>query len=735
MPPLKRVAKAGGKLVKVATKAAVASSTNKRVTNRQGKREERKVPKNSQVGKVATVSRGLYGDAGKVDTYGSEVVPSKTYSSRTLPVNSDNLVRVINTIVQAHIAGMNQIQLQDANANLVALAASAMYADLLGATYGEKSRFTEATEFYKDIFDAISPKDITGIKYSGRAGGVPLAYYEVDDFKIGEINPGAYGDTGLGIVTSPFVVGPDGSAWTAAAVAMFSNFGAAGHKMVTMSTYNSYYMNDPSAFCSITTKVADAQNTMLLASLEVPITAVWAASMGIFSSSDPAINRVPNYTVTLYGPGHSYVGSRITQFKVGPAGRMDQIRLTRVDVYDLLAMSFGTITGATEVWEADNETGTNPWLNPDFSNNSLWIIYTQLLASGYFLPYSPVTHSIRDPFAVFYPVPWGMQFLPNDPGTLAGWLYPMVIVENLRMLRPYTRKIRGVVTSVYPVPSYSTKGWEGYQVRGWTDSTSPDNPFSNTYNFDRSFDRETFVSLTPLGINTTLASVFGYIEAFNFAATDLQRNLEFNTCAVSSNMTKKTTLTHMTRVVYAPLGAALPGKKRVEEVKVDRFRQNLVEGNKFRAPMPKLASTTVKSDVALPLAIMCDRPILSSYAIFYQLCIPLAMAVFENGSTLEESISQQFDRLACRAYVPTNSVGNPYKDAIYIAGRKAASAVYVDSAKNELMQVFSNDAEMGLGGAIGSGVGWFLTKVFGKNAGDTGKAFTNKVVDKYRDRL
>jgi len=726
--------KAGTKLAKVATKTAVKASVAKKVKAKGAKiTEKQSLP-------TGTVSGSHYANASKVNTYGSEITPSKNFSSRTLPVNGDNLVRVINSILQAHIAGMNQIQLADDNKNLVALAACAMYNDLLGATIGSKSRFTEVPMFYKDIFDAISPKDVTGAKYSGKAGTAPTMYYEVDGFHVGQLDPGGYQGSGLATVQYPFIVPVDGDEWTAAATSMFSSFGAAGHRMCNITTFSSYYLTDPSAFCSLTVKVADAQNTMTLASLEVPIQSIWTAAMGIFSITDPGNNRIPNYTAPLYGYGPSYVGDRIVQFKTGPAGRMDQIRLTRVDAWDLSIISNGAIQAAYDVWVQDNAGNLvgNPWTDVTIATNSLWVIYTQMLMQGYFLPYSPVTHSIRDPFGIYFPMPWAMQFLPNDLGTLAGWSYPMIVVENLRMLRPYTRKVRGVVTSFYPVPSYSRNGAVEYQVRPWEKIGGANDPWSATYNYDQTTDGGIIVSLTPLGDTADPQSIGGYAASFNSAMPGLQRNLDFDTFSIASNMMKKTTLAHMTRVIYPPLNGVLGKGKRVDSVinaRLDKLRTSLVEGNKARLPKPGMATQAATANNTLPLAIMCDRPILASYSILFQLCIPIAIAIYDTDSTLDEMIAQQFDRLACSAVVPVQTVGTFYKDNLFFTGKKAAVTQYGDFAKNELMQSLANDAEMGLGGAIGSGIGWILTKAFGKNAGDKGRDFTNKIVDKYREKL
>lgn len=687
---------------------------------------------NSMPGKKARPARGrkLGNRSGAADS-GVTVVQNPIFSSnaqvqdgvRTIDIvcqlNPDSLFRLINSWLQYYVVingntlvpGVDTTDFQDI--------AATMYVDLLNAMGGLISIFVQVDQpaLYRDLFEAVSPKTTkmsptVQTRYSWFAGSLPQNFTEVDGVHWGpQTNTEYYG-------TGQAIVGPySGSSGGINAVKkLFNAMLAKGHRK--WDGKPTAYANDTSAFAMYepdnnNNVPSDFANCAGMSQHEQPIKFIWVAGLQLVTVSN---DRFPRFFKALYSGPQTQMGHRLINILSGQQAAMEQTTVQRVDYTEFQYQVQGILSGIFSNAFASAGDSLDE-LNALFNSidNTAWQIYLQNCIATAALLESPATLGYQDPFSTYVPIPFGTQFIPRDPTGTTAYRMFILVIENLRRLKVVATKM-GRVGDMFFYNSFSMSPPLFTTFSIFPGLPGPVSAWPTSYDVPTATDNvsNVIVSLNMAGIDA-LSVAFGYLSDFMAASAPFTKISDQTAEREMSGQQ----LTNLIRFVAPTPAARLGGLPAVDQLK--RAGSIKKEGTKLSGKQllifqsirkPKRSERLVVEDEpvtsAIPFsigtqgAIGSRRPFNALANKFYSCVIPITyIQLAPVGGTLMNAIAPAVSKLSVYSFWPVDSLLSSYYNNLMLQGLQTTYRAESSTTPIELLQIFQNHADAGLGGAAG----------------------------------
>jgi len=502
------------------------------------------------------------------------------------------------------------------------------------------------------------------------------------------------------------------------------------------------FEHDTSAYAASVTPpstmaINDFVGTNVIVQHEVPIRSIWLAALQLTILSD---DRFPKFQKVIYAGPQSYMGHRLVGNLSGVDGAMDQVRVQRMDATELSYLMQGVFDGAAYNWAVSSGNGdtpeptTPPWLGSIPYDSWEVFVNNIILIAG--LAESPVTLGYQDTQGSYVPLPWGTQFLPVDANQSSSQLAPIVAVECLRRYKvTCTDEGRGGRVFLYNAWSRSLNTYNFFEF-----DFAPSLPTTLNLQTFTDSSTNTVVAQNSSG-QGVIADVFGEL-ALLFVA--MQPYTRFSNVTAEREVSAQM-LTNLLRFVapspasirflngasVGPVGTTTATVKRSGSLKkkpeiLERFLKAYEsrQGSRTRAaarkgpgsytklaqPLQEPASNLQPFMLGLQGAIGSRRPNNVVASKFFSLPLPITYAnVDPSTPSLNSALLPGVTRLGVYTFSQVQDLLLSYYEKIALAGGQTTYRAEADIASVELLQIFLNRTNAGLGGAAGS----LVEKAFG----------------------
>jgi len=477
------------------------------------------------------------------------------------------------------------------------------------------------------------------------------------------------------------------------------------------------YINDVSVFAYfVVDTTPDFVGSSGVSHLEVPITSTWLSGLCLANGDT---SPVSNFQRPFYACPQSYIGYRIQSYYTGRAGAYNQVRVQKIDIAEIMLELWGVMKGVNDVF-GQNPVGTQPApFDPTDPNNYydlLEILFREAVAIAAFNE-SPVTVGYQDPYVNYTCLPWGMQFLMPDSGFSNYLNFPQIVVENLRRLKFVGEFYMGVPTYIFNVFMSSTVDLN-YKIWNVARATPPAFSWLTMSNGGTYYNYNIYASG---GAATTIG---GFVDQWNSVCVRLGQG--YSTFCPSTAQTEKSLLrapknfqknpvaqlTWFVRGVVNSVGVQTNVAKWKQDLLVS-WESQLIVGSRHVKPLTKQADGKFPNMFTLGGAspgIIFRRPYHDDQSGFLGMVLPLAY-VDPNVTAANSSLAVIMSRQMGTTYQNSNTGTAVYYVKLFTTGSQQAHAINANVANNELAQLFTNNSNMGLGGALGEFASWIGSKV------------------------
>jgi len=345
---------------------------------------------------------------------------------------------------------------------------------------------------------------------------------------------------------------------------------------------------------------------------------------------------------------------------------------------------------------------------------------------------SGLTLGVQDPYGNFTVLPFGQQFLLPSSTTTSSWPHFEIFVESLRRYKYVGQKFKGVPTYIVTAPMSSLMD---SSFRVWAE-----NAISGTFSWlTMSTTSPTYYNYTPSG-ETFADTLAGFIITWQGIASNALNFVKFGHCSAETEMLNgsKGPLQQLTWFVRGipPNGNALALRapallKQWKAQFEDRYQSSsdlqvvsrsnskivTVVSERVR-PHPRYTGGIVNYGVppeaqAFAGTFACiafRRPYHPSQNIYLSLVLPSAY-VDDSQASISNSIALLMARHMGTVYIPANNATKLYYYDEYFVAQQLVHQATQAAVNTELQQTFKNNADLGLGGALGVFADWLGSKV------------------------
>jgi hypothetical protein len=643
-------------------------------------------------------------------------------------LNPANLMRVVNSWVQYYITLVGSTLISDVSQSDFSSLAQALYTDLVtNAMTGTKSAFEDQAmpQIYRDLYEALTPKSPpprgqVQLKYVWDPATLTTPYATTDLFQIGAQTETEYLTTGLSVL-GPFSPAASIGDCNAIAIKAFNAMISRGHRQWKGGP--TPFLHDTSAFAvffpiSSSNVIVDFANCGGVSYHEVPIRSTWLAGLQLVL---PDNTRWPLFERSLFAGPQSYMGHRLVNFFVGQEDALSQVKIQRVPLNDVVYQVFGVIGGAEQFALASSGNSTTQ-INAStlVADETAYYLYIMAAVATMALDESPVTLGYQDPYATYNPLPWGSQFIPRDPGDTGIFKLPQLTVENLRKLfATVTDNGRQGVTYLYNVWGIATPYIETFG--------NVPNGFPTTFDVTTSSDTATneFMCYNNSGLDFMETQYFNFADLW-FAMQPFTKFYD----VTAERETGTQMLTNLLRMVAPPMSASrfaqseTRGEKRLTRMRDALYPEKETRKNrpKFKVPeinvgLSRSKSIERKSGKSTPttsqfqqiptfvfqVAVGNRRPMSPIAGKFFNCVLPIAYVNADpTDSSLTGALTSSIVRLDVYAFQQTSNILGTYISNVIAQGAQATNRAESGDTQIELLQIFKNRADAGMGGALGS---------------------------------
>jgi len=448
---------------------------------------------------------------------------------RKVPLNLTNFGRVINSILQSSLTSGGATTINDTNDNDMANTFAVLWTDLQGAMGGLKSLFNTCPNFYRHLFEAVSP---TTTKTE------PAFTFQFDELTFsttptvpdgvcwGVIESNNYGSTGLGTVG---IFNPSNSQFDqiASAGRIFQRFANSGHKMWKEGDPDTDGKDDPSAFAAwLPNPTSEFIDGFGAVSLECKIRTTWLACLGLTPFN---ANRTSNYILPFYALPQTYMGHRIMTKYTGRIGNTEQVRVQALDANSFLYQVAGVFnTGAEQFRQSAIVPGNNTWEDGSITNINQMMVYLATVLYTATLRESGATLGYG--YSNAQCLAWGNQYLGRDTATTSAQNFFSIVIENLRRLKVISDDVNGTPTYVYnvfirklPELSYFTPEWLGKDPSfppSWDVNSCSDPTVAINFNLEAGTCQEYFEKFV------SASSILGQFTPLGFVTNEREQSTQ-----------------------------------------------------------------------------------------------------------------------------------------------------------------------------------------------------------------
>jgi hypothetical protein len=635
-------------------------------------------------------------------------------------LNSSNFLLMVSAWAQYFLVIGGMTIVQDDQYRQCADIYYSIATDLINAMLGKISVFDDVPLIYRELFEALMPKNnptSSGVSNSFVFDEASLNFpiVEVNGFHVGGSLDTEYATTGLNTIESPYQISNVANA-NQQTQKFFSLMIAKGHKR--WDKKDTIYIKDTSAYAlnqpADSSVVVDFVGSVGTVSHESPIRSLWLAGLGL--TTTPA-SRFAKCVKPFFAGPQSFMGHRLSTKQTGKEGANDHIRVQRVDVTELEIQSIGLMAGCgTQVGFSPtvlNTAGQLAVINA--GDDIMYSVYVDNVINTATLLESPATFGYIDPLGTYVSQPYGTQYFPRDnveSGTSRFW---QLTVENLRRLK-VTCTMEPDLGTVWLYNVFQRSN-PGLNFSFW-----------GTTIFPTTFDLYTLTDATVGAVcvmNSAGTSGFGDYSAFTVPSYEIVTSPFAKWSTVTSEREQKAQmLTNLLRFVLpSPVGlrnyqsrtatstavvkgSKTPNPSRNWQKIIDIEEKRLREGSRYGKPLKNAPPTTNTQPYALGIMVASGnrRPNAADMSAFYSVVIPITSFNPAGGlsSSVQTAIAPSLCRLGVFTFNFSQNILLNYFDSLYLVGTRNTHPAGASEAPNELLQIFHNREDAGLGGAFGS---------------------------------
>jgi len=542
-------------------------------------------------------------------------------------------------------------------------------------------------------------------RYSWNQQTVPGSFVETDYVHWGPQTQTEYFATGQGIV-GPFA---GNSANFTVVKKLFNAMLAKGHKK--WDGKPTAYATDTTAFAMYepdnnSSSPSDFANGAGMIQHEQPIRSIWTGALQLCGVSN---DRFPRFFKAVYAGPQTYMGHRLLNILKGQEGAMEQCTIQRVDYTEFQYQVQGIINGLFTNTSASSGDSIDPLaFFFDSIENTAWTLYLMNCIASAALMESPATLGYLDPYSTYFPLPFGTQFIPRDPsGTSVNKMF-ILVIENLRRLKVVATQLGRVgdmyfynafsaspqLFSTFPIPGVSA--WPAsYVITSSTDSVSG-----------------VIVSLNSSGTDAIATNFTALIDFMAVAAactkiSDQTAEREMGNQQLT-NLLRFIAPTPAARLLAQPIDVLKRSNSKKEGVRLSGHQLRIFQSMKPRKHFKPMFLEEDPITSAFPIvigtqgAVGSRRPLNVVANKFFSCVLPITyVQLAPVGGTLMNAIAPAVTKLSVYAFSPVDSVLSSYYNNINNQGMQTTYRAESSTTPIELLQLFQNRADAGLGGAAG----------------------------------
>jgi hypothetical protein len=592
--------------------------------------------------------------------------------------------------------------------------------------------------WYRELFESLWPTTVQAehqITYRFDTSSLPDTFPTTDLVQWGTLQ--ATPSVGGMQSVSPFNPSPSDTTQLSSANTIWMRFKDAGHIMWQIGMPPTIFLRDASVYASpVYDVVLDFVNGSGVLKHELPIVHTWLAGLQLVEAG--GTNRIANFVVPFYAPPQTYMGYRINSFNLGARGSRNQVRLQKIDIAELMIQIWATMTTVNNLQSENSTTsGGTVVFDPVNPNNygDLLEIFTRAACAVAFWNESGLTVGCQDPYSNFTALPFGQQFLLPSASSTAAWPHFELFVESLRRYKYVGQKYKGVPTYIVNAPMSSQMD-SPYKL--WLE-----NALTNFNYLTMSTSGPTYYNYTPSG-NTGPSMLGGFVITWQAISMTAQNFVKYGHCSaeVESLRGSKGPVQQLTWFARGipPNGNALRERApKLYEQWAKQFQDPFDEG--LQIIQTSKGKTTVVTTVSerpkwaykysggiqnygIPpgaqafagtfACMIFRRPYRAEQNQYLCMVLPLVY-VDDTQASITNSIALAVARHMGTVYLPANGSTKTYYSDEYFTASSMCRMATQSAVLNELQQIFKNNADLGLGGALGSLANWIGGKVAKKH--------------------